>query len=188
MLAGSCTCTCSLPRSTSARPATSCRASLPQAELAYQASQHTVEYWRSSWSVQQPNIIWHSASEAASSAGRSGTRTRHGQRPGRTWRVLFQTRTDAVRQLTNLQQLLDRCSNWQYTDPATGQVHRAQCGVWPVTAAPEVIAGALQSDRVQQQQQPPRMRQQLVAPHCAMSCCSWPVRGPPGTAPPRLTD
>ena len=118
--------------------------------MAYQASQHTVEYWRSTWSEQQPNITWHTAAAAAVGSTNSlqqqqqqQQQRKHKQPPVRTWRVLFQTRTEEVRQLTNLQQLLDRCAAWQYTDAATGAVHHAQCGVWPATPMPDVIAGGL---------------------------------------------
>lgn len=123
---------------------------LLQAETAYQASQHTVEYWRDTWSKQPPSIPWHAAPKAAGSTGSGAgssaplsSQQQHQPPAERIWRVLFQTRTEAVRQFTNLQHLLDRCSTWQYTDAATGWVHRALCGVWPATSAPEVIAGGL---------------------------------------------
>lgn len=115
--------------------------------MAYQASQHMVEYWRPTWAGQQSNITWHTAASTANGTGTIRPRSFHTQDtqpPVRIWRVLFQTRTEEVRQLTNLQQLLDRCATWQYTDASTGWVHRAQCGVWPVTSPPDVIAGGLQ--------------------------------------------
>lgn len=133
-----------------------------QAELAWQASQHTVEYWHDTWSALQPNISWWQG--AGSNLGaKTGTgqqqqpQQRHQeqgphkqqgklgrQQHVRTWRVLFQTRGgEAVRQLTNLNELLERCSAWQYIDRASGWAHRARCGVWAATPAPAVIAGGL---------------------------------------------
>lgn len=133
-----------------------------QAERVWQASQHTLEHYRPTWSAVQPNISWHtppahvegnSSSSGSSSVGRGQTTDSQRQQfsmegkgslPGRrTWRALFQTRSEAVRQLDNLGELLDRCADWQHMDEDSGTVHSMACGVWPSSiGVPELMAGA----------------------------------------------
>ena len=61
----------------------------------------------------------------------------------RVWQVLFQTRgaNAGVRELLNLEQLLDSCANWKYRDEASGTLHTAKCGRWDLMGLPDAMAG-----------------------------------------------
>ena len=138
----------------------------------WQAARHALEYHRANWSRLAPQISWHAAPDAADAdAGTAGERDgssrgtagsgvaphsgtaqvvaaeqlRAEQRPGghRQWRVLFLARSQGVRQLLNLDELLAACAGWLYLDAATSTLHTARCGVWPAApGVPAAMAGA----------------------------------------------
>ncbi|KAI3439058.1 hypothetical protein D9Q98_001468 [Chlorella vulgaris] len=55
-----------------------------------------------------------------------------GNSSSRVLRVLFISRSPkvAVRQILNMDELLERCQAWKYTDPASSIQFAAECGVW----------------------------------------------------------
>ncbi|KAI3439100.1 hypothetical protein D9Q98_001509 [Chlorella vulgaris] len=80
----------------------------------------------------QPSLpaspVTYSGGIAASSSG-----------PTRMLKVLFIARSPkvAVRQILNMEELLEQCRVWRYTDPATSVQFSAECGVWQ--AGPELL-------------------------------------------------
>ncbi|KAI3439062.1 hypothetical protein D9Q98_001472 [Chlorella vulgaris] len=69
----------------------------------------------------------------------------------RVLRVLFITRSPkvAVRQILNMDELLERCQGWKYTDPASSIQFAAECGVWqPGADLPLNIAAVRSADVV----------------------------------------
>jgi hypothetical protein len=69
----------------------------------------------------------------------------------RVLRVLFITRSPkvAVRQILNMDELLERCQGWKYTDPASSVHFAAECGMWqPGADLPLNIAAVRSADVV----------------------------------------
>ena len=62
----------------------------------------------------------------------SSTQPRSNTGSTRVLRVLFITRSPkvAVRQILNMDELLEQCQGWTYTDPASSIQFAAECGVW----------------------------------------------------------
>jgi hypothetical protein len=81
----------------------------------------------------------------------SGHTEASGDASTRVLRVLFITRSPkvAVRQILNMDELLERCQAWKYTDPASGVHFAAGCGVWqPGADLPSNIAAFRSADVV----------------------------------------
>ena len=82
-----------------------------------QAAQYIVRHYNSSLPA-SPVVYNSSSANTASST--------------RILRVLFITRSPrvTVRQILNIDELLEQCQAWRHTDPATGAQFSAECGMW----------------------------------------------------------
>ncbi|GAB4813597.1 hypothetical protein N2152v2_000643 [Parachlorella kessleri] len=109
----------------------------------WQATQHILQHHLPSLPPLEPPIEWQPDSQATSN-------------PIRAWgpsaaatlvRVVFARRDGAaVRQMSNLDELLRECNMWTYRTPATGRLYRAVCGSWIFTNLTTSIAVAQQAD------------------------------------------
>jgi len=58
-------------------------------------------------------------------------------------RILFLNRSKpAVRQMLNLEEVVEQCRSWQHTDAATGRHFVAECAGWSTRSMLDNIAGA----------------------------------------------
>lgn len=106
----------------------------------WQASQHIVDSYRPQWEQAHLQLSESSPGHVPQQLRRQQQQLQPGERR-RVWRVLFQTRSSAVRQFVNLQELLSECAAWSHPDTATGTLHTAECNTWGSHPLPEGIAG-----------------------------------------------
>jgi hypothetical protein len=98
-----------------------------------QAAQYIVRHYNSS--LPASPVLYRSMSTGNSSS--------------RVLRVLFISRSPkvAVRQILNMDELLERCQAWKYTDPASSIQFAAECGVWqPGSDLQSTIAAVRSAD------------------------------------------
>jgi len=96
---------------------------------AWQAAQHIARYYAPS--LPPSPVAYTTTAAAASGADSTGNGTSPSASGSMELKVLFLVRPGrpAVRKILNLEEAVERCQGWEFTDPASGRRFHAACGV-----------------------------------------------------------